>query len=199
MSQVCTHCNKNVSHKPTQKVSVKHHEENDKEKECVQCTKEDRKNQNRLDPLLLNIIYEDSEQITSLCLPRKYTTTHNDVPPTLFAGIGHEYNKRLLSTEEVIKNQTEIIGKWVKKDCKYEIHLKAIVSTKENPQAEIRNMIICRELGTVLESIAFAETALLKLHPELKSTKIFVHFKSIDPKYNRTEYWHRLGYWQKKN
>jgi hypothetical protein len=164
--------------------------------ECVQCSKDDKKNQHRLDPLLLNIIYESSDMITSLCLPRKYTTTHNDVPPTLFTGIGHQYNKRLLSTEEVIKNQTQITGKWVKKDCKYEIHLKAYVSTKENPQTEIRNLIICKELGVVLESIAFSETSLLKLHPELKSTKIYVHFKSIDLKYDRTEYWHRLGYWQ---
>lgn len=64
--------------------------------------------------------------------------------------------------------------------------MTAYVSTEKNPQAEIR-----KELG--------AETTLLKLHPELGSTKIFVHFKFIDPNYNRTEYWNRLAYWQIKS
>lgn len=169
-------------------------------KDCVKCAPENKINQHRLVPSMLDIVYESSNTITSLSLPRKYTTTHNDVPPTLFIGIGHDYNKRLLSTEEVIKNQTEIVGKWVKTDCgEYEIHLIAYVSTEKNPQKEIRNKIICEELGVVLESIAFAETTLLKLHPELASTKIFVHFKSIDPAYNRTEYWNKLGYWQNKS
>lgn len=166
---------------------------------CVKCNPEDKINQHRLVPSMLDIIYDSSKIITSLSLPRKYTTTHNDVPPTLFIGIGHDYNKRLLSTEEVIKNQTEIVGKWEKTiEGKYEIHLISFISTEKNPQAEIRNNIICKELGVVLESIAFAETTLLQLHPELGSTKIFVHFKSIDPNYNRTEYWNRLGYWQNK-
>lgn len=166
-------------------------------KQCVNCNFVDKTNQHRLDPSLLNIIYESSKMITSLSLPRKYTTTHNDVPPSLYIGIGHNYNNRLLSTEEVIKNQTEVLGKWKQKDNgKYEIHLIAFVSTDKNPQAEIRNNIICRELGVVLETIAFAETALLESCPNLASTKIFVHFKSIDPKYNRTEYWDRLCHWK---
>jgi len=50
-------------------------------------------------------------------------------------------------------------------------------------------------MGVVLESVAFAETALLKLHPELGNAKIFIHFHSSDPKYKRTEYWNKLAYW----
>ena len=91
--------------------------------------------------------------------------------------------------------ETEILGKWSKKNYKYRIKLTAIVSTEKNPQAAIRNIIICKELGVVLEGIAFAETALLKLNPCLKNTKIYVHFKSIDPAYDRVEYWGKLGYW----
>lgn len=163
--------------------------------DCPDCSKLDKTNQHRLDPNALNIIYQSSGIITSLCLPRKYTTTHNDIPPTLFVGIGHDYNQRLLSTEEVIKNESQVLGKWLQKMNKYEIHFKVLVSTQKNPQAEIRNAIFCKELGVVLESIAFAEAALLKSNPCLASTKIYVHFESIDPKYNRTEYWHRLGYW----
>lgn len=136
--------------------------------------------------------------ITSPCFPRKYTTTHNDVPPLLFAAIGHNYNKRLLSSKEVVNEQTQIVGKWVRKNHKYEIHFDVFVSTNKNPLAQIRNAIFCSELGIVLESIAFAETALLKLHPSFTETKIYVHFKSIDLKYDRIEYWNTLGYWASK-
>jgi hypothetical protein len=167
-------------------------------RKCEKCTKDDKTNKRHLDTNILNIIYESSDMITSLCLPRKYTTTHNDVPPLLFAAIGHDYNKRLLSSEEVINAQTQIVGKWIRREGEYEIHFAAIVSTEKNPQAQIRNTIICRELGVVLESIAFAETSLLKLHPKLGNTKIYVHFRSIDPTYNRTEYWNTLGYWASK-
>lgn len=162
---------------------------------CHKCTKDDKINKHRLDPNILNIVYESSQMITSLSLPRKYTTTHNDSPPLLYAAIGHHYNKRLLSSEEVIKLETQIIGKWFRRNNKYEIHFEAIVSTEKNPQAEIRNTIICNELGVVLESIAFAETALLTLYPELAKTKIYVHFRSINSQYKRVEYWNTLGYW----
>jgi len=47
----------------------------------------------------------------------------------------------------------------------------------------------------VLEGIAFAETALLNKYPELGESRIIVHFKSLDEKYDRVEYWHRLKYW----
>ncbi len=167
-------------------------------KPCQKCTNDDKINKHRLDTNILNIVYESSEIITSLCLPRKYTTTHNDVPPLLYAAIGHDYNKRLLSSEEVINAQTQIVGKWIRRNNAYEIHFAAIVSTEKNPQAQIRNTIICKELGVVLESVAFAETALLKLHPKLGKTKIYVHFRSIDPIYKRTEYWNTLGYWSQK-
>ena len=162
---------------------------------CVQCGEHDRTNQHRLNPLLFPITYETAEIITSLGSQRKYTSTHNDVTREIYLNIGTKYDKRLLDSEEVIKDQTQIVGKWVVKDNKHEIHLKVLVNTEKNPQAQIRNEIFCRELGVVLEGIALAETGLLKIHQGLASTKIFIHFRSIDPKYNRVEYWHRLGYW----
>ena len=167
-------------------------------KECIQCSAKDRINHHELNPSMVDIVYESANTIFSFDLPRKYTSTHNDDPPTIYIGVGHKYIDRLLNTAEVIQEQTQILGKWVEKNGKYEIHLKLFVSTKENPNAVIRNAIFCAELGSVLESIALAETTLLRLHPHLASTKIFVHFKSIDPKYDRIEYWHRLGHWAPK-
>jgi len=47
---------------------------------CQTCSKKEKINQHRLDSSMLDIIYESCDLITSLSLPRKYTTTHNDSP-----------------------------------------------------------------------------------------------------------------------
>lgn len=156
-----------------------------------ECACENKKNQHRLNPLSCPITYESAEMITNLCLPRKYTNIHDDAKREIYIGIGHEYNKTMLSSPEAVNLETQIIGKWKKN----KILLQAIVSTVKNPQTQIRNTIICNELALVLEGIALAETALLTLHPELGNAKIYVHFKSNDEKYDRVEYWGKLKYW----
>lgn len=163
---------------------------------CMKCTSQNKKNNHRLDPLLCPITYENSSIITNFSLPRKYTNIHNDETREVLISVGKNYNKTMLSSPEAINVETQITGKWGKKDGKYTILLEAIVSTNKNPQAQIRNIIICNELGLVLEAIALAETALLELNPKLAKTKIYVHFKSIDSKYDRIEYWGRLQRWQ---
>lgn len=162
---------------------------------CERCPDKDRTNQDRLDPLLFPITYGSNQIITELSLPRRYTSIHNDQLKTIYLSIDHKYNKAMLESEEAVKVQSQVIGRWEKKDGKYRILLTVIVSSPENPQAEIRNFIFCKELGPVLEGIALAESALLKLKPRLSKTKIYIKFKSIDPSYQRVEYWKTLGYW----
>jgi hypothetical protein len=162
---------------------------------CHQCSCENKQNNHLLDPLLCPITYDSSEIITNFCLPRKYTNTHNDQTREIYISVGKCYNKNLLSSPEAVNVESQIIGKWVQKKNKYQIILEAIVSSTKNPQSEIRNTIICNELGFVLQGIALAETALLKLHPKLGKTKIYVHFKSNDKAYDRVEYWGKLKYW----
>jgi len=164
--------------------------------EANYCSKENRKNKHKLNSLLFPITYESSEIIRKLDLPRKYTIPHNDETGEIFLSIGHKYNKILLSSEEAVKVQSQVTGEWVKgKNGKYRIYLEALVSTKKNPQALFRNKIICAEMSPVLEGIALAETCLLTLYPFLLETKIFIRFKSIDKKYDRTEYLGKLKRW----
>lgn len=165
--------------------------------DCVKCSETNRLNQHRLEPLLAPITYESAEIITNFSLPRKYTNTHNDETSEIYLSIGHDYNKRMLESEEAVKVQSQVVGKWAKHKSGYAIHFTVIVSSEQNPQAFIRNKIFCEELGVVLEGFGLAETALLKLHPELAKAKIYVHFESIDPAYARVEKWHTLGYWAK--
>jgi len=162
------------------------------------CTEENRVNKYKLQPLLLPITYGSADIMRKLSLPRKYTSIHNDDTREVFISIGHEYNKLLLDTDEAKNVQSQVIGYWKLNDDKYEIHLRVLVSTEQNPQSEIRNKIFCEELGYVLEGIAYAEIPLLNRNPRLGNTPIYIHFKSMDPKYNRTEYWHKLAYWLPK-
>jgi hypothetical protein len=161
---------------------------------CQTCTKKNKQNNNRLNPLLCPITYESSKIITELCLPRKYTNTHNDLTREIYISIGHEYNSKLLLADT---EKARVIGKWVKNYNKYQIHLQVLVSEKNTPEsvAKIRNDIFCAELAPVLEGFALAETGLLKSNPKLGKTKIYVHFKSFYKKYERIEYWGRLNYW----
>jgi hypothetical protein len=169
-------------------------------KDCIQCSAKQRTNQHQVSKLLpiLSVTYGSANMIFDLSLPRRYTTTHNDVPPALFAAVGHNYDQCLLNSEEVRKEQTQVTGEWVKKDGKYEIHFSAMVSDANHPDAKARNEEFCRYMSGVMETIGFLEAELLRKHPELSSVRIFIHFKSTDPAYDRVEYWHRLGYWAPK-
>jgi len=162
---------------------------------CVECSENDRQNNGKMVPFLTPITYENSDVIMNFCLPRKYTSSHNDEKKEVYISVGNNYNKFLLESEETVKTESQVIGKWIKRGDKYRINLKVLVSTEKNPLALIRNKIFCQELGIVLQGIALAETSLLKTHPHLLKTKIFIHFKSIDPKYDRIEYWGRLSRW----
>lgn len=161
----------------------------------VCCSEENRENKHRLNPSLFPITYESKRIITNISLPRKYTSTHNDDTREIYLHIGHSYDDRLLSTDEVKNVESQILGKWIKHKGKYQIRLVAYVSTKKNLQAEFRNKVICEEMSPVLEGINLSETCLLTMHPELLKTKIYIHFKSIDKKYDRVEYWGRLEQW----
>lgn len=164
---------------------------------CVKCSKENKKNTHRLDPLLFPITYSNSKLITNFSLPRKYTSIHNDETKEIFLSIGPDYNQRMLDTEEAKVVQSQVIGKWVMKDHKYYIKLKVIVSSEQNPQAQIRNQIFCNEMAPVLEGIALAETCLIKSNKCFRDAEILIHFQSIDSRYNRTEYWKTLEYWSR--
>lgn len=145
---------------------------------------------------LSNILlsWETKKAVTHLSYPRKYTSTHNDERKEIYLGIGAEYNKSLLDTEEVKNVESEVLGEWRKCKCgKNKIFLTLQVSTVKNPNAVIRDMIFRRELPTVLKAIGLAEAGLIALHPSLKKTPIYIIFKSTDPKYNKKEKWGLLG------
>ena len=140
--------------------------------------------------LSMPLYWESPSIVTNFSLPRKYTSTHNDEAKEVYLTIGHHYNKKQLSTDEVKNVESQVLGKWISAK---RIELMVIVSSEKNPQAEIRNTIIRNELPNVLKQIGLAEAGLIALHPKLGRAKIYITFKSIDPKYNKHEYFGRLS------
>lgn len=166
---------------------------------------QERTNQHKLKPLDVSIKFDAPEIVSSLApeivsslnlkselakgrWSRKYTWGGHHIT------VGSVYDTKLM---ERISDETYALGEWVspKGSDKFEIRLEVLVSTEKNPNAELRDKYFRSRLGVILEEIVFAETALLRAHPELATTKIRVQFQSLDPKYDRTEYWHRLGHW----
>lgn len=140
-------------------------------------------------------IWPDPQMITHLSLPRKYTTTHNDDRREIYVSVGHIFNQRLLDTDEVRNVESQVNGEW----NNGRIILEAIVSSDKNPEAEVRDLIIRREMPSVLKSIGIAEKALCSIHPELRRTKIYVRYISHIEKYNKVEYYGLLKDYLPKN
>ena len=191
---------------------------------CIQCSDFERSNQHRLHSCSFPITYEPDSINEHFSLPRRYTCVHSQVKRTtadslnpralddcVSLSVGHNYDRKLLSSSN---DHSGIIGKWVKNghkqssssafnlpgpvndlDDRYEIHLKVLISTKDYPDAASRNKTICKDLGIVLEGIAFAETTLLEKYQHLGNSRVLIHFSSIDENYDRVENWHRLKYW----
>lgn len=162
--------------------------------DCIQCSDFERSNQHRLRSVSFSITYESESINERFSLPRRYTCVHNNGNMSL--SVGRNYDRKMLSSPD---DQTGIIGKWIKKSQQYEIHLKVLVSTNDYPDVISRNKTICKDLGIVLEGIAFAETALLEKYPDLGNSRVLVHFCSIDEDYDRVENWHRLKYYVESN
>lgn len=148
-------------------------------------------------PLKSLLNYSSSNIMTKFCLPRKYTSTHSDETGEIFLAVDKKYYKPYLENEESQKVESQVIGKWVKKKNKYKILLKVVVSSEKNPNAKLRYDIYQRELPHVLKTIALAESCTMKHDDNIKKAKIYVKFDSIDPKYQKVQYWGRLSKWAK--
>lgn len=166
-----------------------------KTSEKVTCV--DKRNQHKLVPSKTWIAYESTKIGTHFSLPRVYTSTHNDDRREIYMFVGTELNEELLAEPEPKNVESQVTGKWKYNDKtgKYEIHLKVIVSSEKNPQAEIRNTIYCKEMSTVLEALALSEQGLLLKYPDFKEVRIYITFTSTNKKYSRVEYWGKLKRW----
>jgi hypothetical protein len=146
-------------------------------------------NMDRLNSKKLHVKYLTGTTPENLILPRLYTLTHSDRTGDLFLTIGSQYDKQIsklytrLMRDEVLAELTnDRDGQVFKVYCHVSGGL--IVGT-----AKWRYKIFHTELPLVLEAIRYGDRTLFELNPQLDHSHVFVHFQSIDTRFNRIEDW----------
>ncbi|CAI5976691.1 unnamed protein product [Closterium sp. NIES-64] len=105
-------------------------------------------------------------------LPRVYTVTHDDMTADLFLTISSAVDVKQLDGWSSKLFRDEVVGEWkvrqkAEDEVHYSLHLHCHVSGSHSFLAPpvIRSWIFEREMPLVLESIMYAEKALLASHP----------------------------------
>lgn len=126
--------------------------------------------------------------------PRYYTLTHSDSTGELFLTIGLYYDMnqvsglytRLMRDEVLAELRTSPDGLRLDVYC----HVSGGLVFG---RAGWRYSIFRRELPLVLEAIRYGDRMIVENDPNLDQIPIFVHFKSSDSKYDKSEKWGTLA------
>lgn len=146
-----------------------------------------------LNPEKLHIVYKDSVDVYKLTIPRKYTLTHSDSTGDLFLTIGIEYDYDQISGLYTRFMRDEVLAEWQKKNNHYELHLFMHVSGGICfGWAGLRDRIFRHHLSLVLEVFSCGDKNLFEEMPEIKDSKIMVHFHSNRKKYDKIEDFGRI-------
>lgn len=139
----------------------------------------------RLNPEKLNVEFRLGVTPTTPIIPRHYTLTHSDITGELFLTIGLKF-----AYDKIGPMRDEVLAKWNLINNKYVLCVYVHVDGQNGlPMTAIRNRIFVKELPLALEAIRYGDKAFFQTHPKLDNSPIFIHFYSIYPHFNRTEYW----------
>lgn len=139
-------------------------------------------------------------------MAQRYTLTHNDLTGRLTLTIGPDYNREQLEGWYTRILRDEVLAEWQPPPpgalAAPSLHVYCHVSGEEGWPAppSLRSFIFQREMTLVLDSIAYAERALLEADPALAAAPVVVHLISDMAALNRTVQWGQLGdrsTWQK--
>lgn len=141
---------------------------------------------NKINPEKLYVTFEPGITPSDPIYGRKYTLTHSDQTGELFLDIGLQY-----AYEKISDIRDEVLAVWVSDHGNPYVYV--YVDVKFGPiKAKLRNQIVRRKLPLALEAIRYGDNQLYLSHPHLDPAPIWVHFDSINPKYNKIEYWGNL-------
>ncbi len=144
----------------------------------------------RLTPGKLHIRFSGGSGPDRWTLPRRYTLTHSDATGDLFLTIGPEYDQRQISNLYTRLMRDEVLAEWRQDRGGPELHVYCHVSGGlVFGSAQMRDAIFRRELPLVLEALRYGDRALYATWPALDAAPVWVHFRSADRRYNRTERW----------
>ena len=122
--------------------------------------------------------------------PRCYTLTHSDRTGDLYLTIGAEYDEAQISGWYTRLMRDEVLAEWQQDEQGPSLHVHChesgglVIGT-----ARWRYAIFGRELQLVLEAFRFGDRMLFEAHTELDQAPIWVHFHSMQSRYDRTQSW----------
>lgn len=144
----------------------------------------------RLDPAKLHARFAPGITAEGPVSPRRYTLTHSDSTGELFLTIAPEIDQKQISGWYTRVMRDEVTAEWQEGADGPALHLYCHVSGGlVFGGARMRYDIFRRELGLVLEAFRWGDAALFQAHPELDRAPIWVHFRSTDRRFQKTERW----------
>ena len=143
------------------------------------------KNRN-LNPEKLFVEYRAGVTAREPVLDRRYTLTHSDITADLFLTVGLTF-----AWDKINPTRDEVLAEWRKQDgFAYILYgYLHVDDPSEAGQTPVRDSIFRRELPLALEAICYGERCFFRAHLDLLKAPIWICFSSIDPRYQRLEYW----------
>ncbi|MHC1684005.1 MAG: staygreen family protein [Clostridiaceae bacterium] len=143
----------------------------------------------KLNPEKLSVELRDGITLTQPVIGRKYTLTHSDITAELFLTIGLDY-----AYDKINEMRDEVFAQWGIYNGYPVLYAYVYVDGEPTAKnADIRNKIFRRELPLALEAIIHGDREFFSANPELNNAPIWIHFDSVNPYYNKFEYWGTPG------
>lgn len=118
-------------------------------------------------------------------IPRHYTLTHSDTTAELFLAIGRTY-----AYDKIGAMRDEVRAKWVYIDKQYKLYIYVYVGGPfKKDIANQRYRIFIKELPLTLKALRYGDRLFFKNYPPLDFAPIWVHFQSVYPEFNHTQFW----------
>ena len=133
----------------------------------------------------------------TLSLPRRYTLTHSDVTGELFLTIARDYDRKQVSGWYTRFMRDEVLAEWLQEGREYSLHLYCHVSGGiVFGTAGMRYSIFRQHMPLVLQALHEGDRALFENDPELRNTRVYVHFAAWQKRFQGTEEWGMIGEYQ---
>ena len=135
-----------------------------------------------LNPKKVFAQYRDIMKPYGPVMERKYTITHSDTTAELFVFVASNY-----AEDQITRMYDQVMVAWEQNEKGLSLIGSVIVDGKGViGNAYIRNKIFYNEMPTALQALRQADRFLFEKEPNLDNTRVFIHFISSNPEYNKT-------------
>lgn len=134
-----------------------------------------------LNPEKVFVQYRDIMKPYEPVMGRKYTITHSDITAELFVFVAENY-----AEDQITRMHDEVKIDWEENNKELALIGSVIVDGKDvMGNAYIRNKIFYNEMPTALQALRQADRFLFDQNPDFDNTRVFIHFISENPAYDK--------------